>query len=131
MTSSVDSLAGRDRLAASANARRCAGNWDRRNAGDIMNRTNRTLLVFALSVVVATMVSTGLLDWRGVARVIGENPARIVGLDDQGRPLEVGQPANLVIVHPAGRGTTPWAAIWRICQRISSPSSRSFQNQKG
>ncbi|NTY58901.1 dihydroorotase [Mycolicibacterium sphagni] len=56
----------------------------------------------ALSVVVETMVQTGLLDWRGVARVMSENPARIVGLDDQGRPLEVGEPANLVIVDPDG-----------------------------
>ncbi|APE15296.1 dihydroorotase [Mycobacterium sp. WY10] len=54
----------------------------------------------ALSVVVETMVQTGLLDWRGVARVMSENPARIVGLDDQGRPLEVGEPANLVVVDP-------------------------------
>ena len=54
----------------------------------------------ALSVVVATMVAPGLLDWRGVARVMSENPARIVGLDDQGRPLEVGEPANLVVVDP-------------------------------
>ncbi|GAY18503.1 dihydroorotase [Mycobacterium sp. shizuoka-1] len=54
----------------------------------------------ALSVVVETMVATGLLDWRGVARVMSENPARIVGLDDQGRPLEVGEPANLVVVDP-------------------------------
>ena len=29
-----------------------------------------------------------------------ERVARIVGLDDQGRPLEVGEPANLVIVDP-------------------------------
>jgi dihydroorotase len=56
----------------------------------------------ALSVVVETMVQPGLLDWRGVARVMSENPARIVGLDDQGRPLEVGEPANLVIVDPDG-----------------------------
>ncbi|BBY61349.1 dihydroorotase [Mycolicibacterium sarraceniae] len=56
----------------------------------------------ALSVVVETMVATGLLDWRGVARVMSENPARLVGLDDQGRPLEVGEPANLVVVDPAG-----------------------------
>ena len=56
----------------------------------------------ALSVVVETMVQTGLLDWRGVARVMSENPARIVGLDDHGRPLEVGEPANLVIVDPDG-----------------------------
>ena len=54
----------------------------------------------ALSVVAATMVGPGLLDWRGVARVMSENPARIVGLDDQGRPLEVGEPANLVVVDP-------------------------------
>ncbi len=54
----------------------------------------------ALSVVVQTMVEPGLLDWRGVARVMSENPARIVGLDDQGRPLEVGEPANLVVVDP-------------------------------
>jgi dihydroorotase len=54
----------------------------------------------ALSVVVQTMVAPGLLDWRGVARVMSENPARIVGLDDQGRPLEVGEPANLVVVDP-------------------------------
>jgi dihydroorotase len=31
---------------------------------------------------------------------MSENPARIVGLDDQGRPLEVGEPANLVVVDP-------------------------------
>jgi dihydroorotase len=54
----------------------------------------------ALSVVVEAMVKPGLLDWRGVARVMSENPSRIVGLDDQGRPLEVGEPANLVIVDP-------------------------------
>ncbi|BBY66540.1 dihydroorotase [Mycolicibacterium helvum] len=54
----------------------------------------------ALSVVAETMVATGLLDWRGVARVMSENPARIVGLEDQGRPLEVGEPANLVVVDP-------------------------------
>ncbi|WP_280262289.1 dihydroorotase [Nocardia wallacei] len=54
----------------------------------------------ALSIVVRTMVEPGLLDWRGVARVMSENPARIAGLDDQGRPLAVGEPANLVLVEP-------------------------------
>jgi dihydroorotase len=54
----------------------------------------------ALSVVVEAMVKPGLLDWRGVARVMSENPARIVGLDDQGRPLELGEPANLVVIDP-------------------------------
>ncbi|MDD7814225.1 dihydroorotase [Mycobacterium sp. CSUR Q5927] len=52
----------------------------------------------ALSVVVATMVEPGLLTWRDVARVMSERPAEIVGLPDQGRPLEVGEPANLTVV---------------------------------
>lgn len=52
----------------------------------------------ALSVVVQTMVTPGLLTWRDVARVMSENPARIVGLPDQGRPLAVGEPANLTVV---------------------------------
>ncbi|MEC4761984.1 dihydroorotase [Mycobacterium sherrisii] len=54
----------------------------------------------ALSVVVQTMVTPGLFTWRDVARVMSENPARIVGLPDQGRPLEVGEPANLTVIDP-------------------------------
>ncbi|CCH33562.1 dihydroorotase [Actinosynnema sp. NPDC047251] len=54
----------------------------------------------ALSIVVSTMVETGLLDWRGVARVMSERPAEIAGLPDHGRPVEVGEPANLVLVDP-------------------------------
>jgi len=54
----------------------------------------------ALSIVIETMVRPGLLDWRGVAKVMSERPAQIVGLDDQGRPLEVGEPANIVLVDP-------------------------------
>ncbi|KZE99813.1 dihydroorotase [Rhodococcus sp. EPR-279] len=52
----------------------------------------------ALSIVVDTMVTPGLLDWRGVARVMSERPAEIVGLVDQGRPIEVGEIANLTLV---------------------------------
>lgn len=65
----------------------------------------------ALSVVAATMVVPGLLDWRGVARVMSENPAEIVGLPDQGRPLEVGEPANLVVVDPDGQWTVEPTAL--------------------
>ncbi|CPU54317.1 Dihydroorotase PyrC [Mycobacteroides abscessus] len=54
----------------------------------------------ALSVVVQTMVSPGLLTWRDIARVMSERPAQIVGLPDQGRPIAVGEPANLTIVDP-------------------------------
>ncbi|MFJ9364688.1 dihydroorotase [Nocardia sp. NPDC101769] len=59
----------------------------------------------ALSIIVETMVKPGLLDWRGIAQVMSENPARIVGLDDQGRPLAVGEPANLVLIDPAAEWT--------------------------
>ncbi|MEP9392582.1 dihydroorotase [Gordonia sp. VNQ95] len=54
----------------------------------------------ALPIIVETMVVPGLLDWRGVARVMSERPAEIVGLTDQGRPIAVGEPANLTIVDP-------------------------------
>src|SRR5690606_14118765 len=59
----------------------------------------------ALSIVVETLVRPGLLDWRGVARVMSERPARIVGLDDHGRPIEVGEPANLTLVDPEAEWT--------------------------
>jgi dihydroorotase len=65
----------------------------------------------ALSVVVETMVEPGLLTWRDVARVMSEAPARIVGLPDQGRPLEVGEPANLTVVDPAARWTVTGPAL--------------------
>ncbi|MFC8043091.1 dihydroorotase [Nocardia sp. NPDC057353] len=59
----------------------------------------------ALAIVAQTMVAPGLLDWRGVARVLSENPAKIVGLDDQGRPIAVGEPANLTLVDPDAEWT--------------------------
>lgn len=65
----------------------------------------------ALSVVVETMVRPGLLTWRDVARVMSEAPARIVALPDQGRPLEVGEPANLTVVDPDARWTVTGSAL--------------------
>ncbi|MEU0496452.1 dihydroorotase [Mycobacterium sp. NPDC006124] len=65
----------------------------------------------ALSVVVETMVRPGLLSWRDVARVMSEAPAAIVGLPDQGRPLEVGEPANLVVVDPDATWTVTGADL--------------------
>jgi dihydroorotase len=56
----------------------------------------------ALSVVAHTMVEPGLLDWRGVARVMSERPAEIGNLPDHGRPIETGEPANLTLVDPDG-----------------------------
>jgi dihydroorotase len=65
----------------------------------------------ALSVVMATMVRPGLLDWRGVARVMSERPARIGGATDQGRPIAVGQPATLVLVDPDATWMVRGAAL--------------------
>lgn len=65
----------------------------------------------ALSVVVETMVNPGLLTWRDVARVMSEAPARIVGLPDQGRPLEVGEPANLTVIDPGATWTVRGPAL--------------------
>jgi dihydroorotase len=61
--------------------------------------------------VVETMVRPGLLTWRGVARVMSENPARIVGLPDQGRPLEIGEPANLTVVDPDATWSVDGSAL--------------------
>jgi dihydroorotase len=46
------------------------------------------------------MVSTGALDWAEVADRMSIRPAQIGQLPDQGRPIEVGEPANLVLVDP-------------------------------
>lgn len=58
----------------------------------------------ALSVVQQTMVETGLLDWAGVADRMSFAPARIGGLDNHGRPVSAGEPANLTLVDTSYRG---------------------------
>ncbi len=65
----------------------------------------------ALSVVCAAMVETGLLDWAGVADRMSEAPARIGRRSGQGRPLEPGSPANIVLVDPAARWVVEPAAL--------------------
>jgi dihydroorotase len=65
----------------------------------------------ALSVVVLALVEPGLLDWRGVARVLSERPAEIAGLPDQGRPIAVGEPATFALVDPDGVWTVRGANL--------------------
>lgn len=55
----------------------------------------------ALSIVQQTMVDTGLLDWAGVAERMSAKPAEIGRATGQGRPLAVGEPANIVLYDPA------------------------------
>jgi dihydroorotase len=65
----------------------------------------------ALGVVAAAMVETGLLDWAGVADRMSVAPARIGGLAGHGRPLEVGEPANVTLVDPRGSWTVEAAEL--------------------
>ncbi|MFL6287301.1 MAG: dihydroorotase [Actinomycetes bacterium] len=55
----------------------------------------------AVGVVATAMVETGLLDWAGVADRMSRRPAQIGRLEEHGRPIEVGEPANLTLVDPA------------------------------
>ena len=59
----------------------------------------------ALSVISDVMVGSGLLDWAGVAQVMSAAPARIAGLSGHGRPIAVGEPANLTLVDPSATMT--------------------------
>ncbi|MBO3129011.1 dihydroorotase [Dermatophilus congolensis] len=54
----------------------------------------------ALSVVSDVLVHTGAMTWADVAQSMSVRPASLAGLSDQGRPLEVGEPANIALVDP-------------------------------
>jgi len=57
----------------------------------------------ALAVVVETMIKSELLSWTDLAKRMSILPAHIARLTDQGRPLTVGEPANVILVDPAAR----------------------------
>lgn len=63
-----------------------------------------TGLETALPVVQLTMVDTGKLTWEDVARVMSANPSSIGRINEgptaQGRPIAVGEPANVVLYNP-------------------------------
>jgi dihydroorotase len=64
-----------------------------------------TGLETALSIVQQVMVDTGRMTWADVARVLSVAPARIGRLEQHGRPLAPGEPANVTLVDPAARWT--------------------------
>jgi len=79
-----------------------------------------TGLETALSVVQETMVDTGRMTWADVARVLSTAPARIGRVDDRhGRPIAVGEPANLTLVDPAARRVVDPAA--QATKSVNSP----------
>ncbi len=71
-----------------------------------------TGLETALSVLIETMVASGRMTWRDLARVMSSAPARIGRLTDQGQGLEVGAPANITVVDPGVRRTVDPRAQW-------------------
>ncbi|HLS50023.1 MAG TPA: dihydroorotase [Actinomycetaceae bacterium] len=62
-----------------------------------------TGLETALPVIIDTMVDPGLMTFADVARVLSTKPAEIGRVTDHGRPLAVGEPANLTLIDPAAR----------------------------
>jgi dihydroorotase len=71
----------------------------------------------ALSVISDVMVGSDRLDWAGVARVMSVQPARIAGLAGHGRPIAVGEPANLTLVDPS--------AVVTVDREVSMSLSRN------
>lgn len=57
----------------------------------------------ALAVVMEVMVNTGRMDWPTLVERMSTTPARLAQLAGQGRPISIGEPANLVLVDPAAR----------------------------
>ena len=55
----------------------------------------------ALPVLITTMVDTGRMNWRDIARVMSEKPAQIGLATEQGQPIEAGSFANLAFVDPS------------------------------
>jgi dihydroorotase len=57
----------------------------------------------ALSVVQASVVDTGYLDWAGIARVLSAKPAEIGRVQGYSQGISVGAPANLALYDPAAQ----------------------------
>lgn len=65
----------------------------------------------SLSIIADTFVRTGLADWRWVAKVMSERPAELTRLPGHGRPIAVGEPANLCVVDPGQTWTAHGAQM--------------------
>lgn len=71
-----------------------------------------TGLETALPIVISTMVETGRMTWADVARTMSTAPARIGRVSSQGQGLQVGSPANIVLVDPSVRRVVDPRAQW-------------------
>ena len=57
----------------------------------------------ALAVVIETMINAGRFGWPELAERMSIVPAHIARLPDQGKTLDIGQPANVTLVDPTAR----------------------------
>lgn len=57
----------------------------------------------ALSVVAKAMIETKLMDWQRLVQVMSTTPAQIAGYANQGRLIEEGAPANILLIDPAAK----------------------------
>ncbi|MEY9927684.1 dihydroorotase [Catenulispora sp. GP43] len=71
----------------------------------------------ALSVVQQTMVDSGLMTWADVADRMSARPAAIGQVADRhGRPIAIGEPANLVLVDPKAKRTVDRTGLASLSQ---------------
>lgn len=71
----------------------------------------------ALPIINLTMVQSGLLTWEAVADRISYAPAAIGRYADHGRPIAVGELANITVIDPT--------QIWRVDRDLVSSRSRN------
>ena len=71
----------------------------------------------ALSIVQKTMVDSGLMNWAQVADRLSTAPAKIAGYVEQGRNLEIGARANVMIINPG--------ASWTVDRDLVASKSRN------
>lgn len=65
----------------------------------------------SLALIADIFVLHGDQDWRFVAKVMSERPAQITRLPGHGRPIEVGEPANLCVVDTSASWTVDGEAL--------------------
>jgi dihydroorotase len=71
----------------------------------------------ALSIVMHTMVDTGLMNWEQVSDRLSIAPARIGGYGDHGQEIAVGKSAHLSVINPT--------ASWRVDRDLVASRSRN------
>ena len=71
----------------------------------------------ALPIINLTMVQSGLLTWEAVADRFSYAPAAIGRYTNHGRPIAVGEPANITVIDPT--------QIWRVDRDLVSSRSRN------